>query len=1094
MKKFVLLFIIGCVNTVFSQADNLVTNLTTCGTNGSGVFNLNNATTQALLGYNPSNFQVNFYLTLGDLNANSNPISNTNNFANTTNPQTIYMKIVNTISSEVITKNFDLEVIDNPLVTILTQDYCDYNFDASESIYNGLSSFNGVFITNNNYTINYYESYANAFNSVNPLNQLDPYIINGFGSHTLYVRVQKANVDCYSISTLILNLNNCSESGLPQDMYVCLPDNCFNFSYNTSAIINTLNPTNYQVSYYLTQNDAEANTNPIINSTNFCTVTNQIIYASLYNILTNTSQVFSFNITLNDCTEPPIPGNFYAILCVDIGGTLCVDLTTYNTSVIGTLNPTSYSISYHLSIDEATTNTNAIVTPFCQGEGYYTIYSRITNISDPTQYFIATNILQLNTYAFLGSSAYLFSCDDNDDGIVSLNLIDSESQVGFTNLTYYTNQSDALDQINPISNPTIYSVGALTSSSVFGRYNQTGDCDFIFEIILNTIIGCSNPFECLEANSLCGSLGEPFVNNQYTAYDEPGADYGCLSSHPNPIWFYMQASQNGTINLKIEQNTSSNFDGQLLDVDYIIYGPFSNPTSGCAQLTSGNIVSCSYSAQSTEFPIVPNTITGQYYLIMVTNFSNQYGFIRITDLNPNLGALECSGIRMHAFVDANSNAIKDAGELNFPLGKFHYEKNDSGIIHDIISDTGEYTFYDTNETNTYTLEYSLNTNLTSFYNLTTSNYSDIIVNQGAGVQNYYFPIISTQNYEDLSVAIVPISSPRAGLTYISKIIYSNLGNQTMPSGTITFNHDAVLTITNITQAGTTAIPNGFTYNFSNLLPYETRYFYVTMQVPTFPTVILNQIVNNSATITLTESDFNQENNESSLSQIVLNAYDPNDKIESHGGRIVHSTFATSDYLYYTIRFENTGNANAINVKLTDLLDSKLEESTFQVVNASDSFIVDQVGSIVTILFRNIQLPVSVPDTQIGHGYITFKIKPKAGYAVGDIIPNTANIYFDFNPAIVTNTYTTEFVATLGNTNFAFGNFSYYPNPVKNSLFISNTSTIDSIEITSVLGQTMLSKKVNELQTEINLSELSNGIYFVKVTSEGEEKTVKVIKE
>jgi hypothetical protein len=41
---------------------------------------------------------------------------------------------------------------------------------------------------------------------------------------------------------------------------------------------------------------------------------------------------------------------------------------------------------------------------------------------------------------------------------------------------------------------------------------------------------------------------------------------------------------------------------------------------------------------------------------------------------------------------------------------------------------------------------------------------------------------------------------------------------------------------------------------------------------------------------------------------------------------------------------------------------------------------------------------------------------------------------------------------------------------------------------------MLSKKVNELQTEIEMSSLSNGIYFVKVTSEGQEKMVKIIKE
>jgi hypothetical protein len=84
--------------------------------------------------------------------------------------------------------------------------------------------------------------------------------------------------------------------------------------------------------------------------------------------------------------------------------------------------------------------------------------------------------------------------------------------------------------------------------------------------------------------------------------------------------------------------------------------------------------------------------------------------------------------------------------------------------------------------------------------------------------------------------------------------------------------------------------------------------------------------------------------------------------------------------------------------------------------------------------------------------------------------------------------------TLSNTNFALSNLNYYPNPVNNSLIISNLSVIDEVIVTSVIGQKMLSKKVNELQTEIEMSSLSNGIYFVKVTSEGQEKMVKIIKE
>ena len=86
------------------------------------------------------------------------------------------------------------------------------------------------------------------------------------------------------------------------------------------------------------------------------------------------------------------------------------------------------------------------------------------------------------------------------------------------------------------------------------------------------------------------------------------------------------------------------------------------------------------------------------------------------------------------------------------------------------------------------------------------------------------------------------------------------------------------------------------------------------------------------------------------------------------------------------------------------------------------------------------------------------------------------------------------ISGLSTTNYAFEKLNYYPNPVKNSLTISNSSTIDDIEITSILGQKMIMKSINDLQTEIDLSELANGVYFVKVKSEEQEKTVKIVKE
>ncbi|QZK89214.1 T9SS type A sorting domain-containing protein [Flavobacterium sp. CHNK8] len=84
-------------------------------------------------------------------------------------------------------------------------------------------------------------------------------------------------------------------------------------------------------------------------------------------------------------------------------------------------------------------------------------------------------------------------------------------------------------------------------------------------------------------------------------------------------------------------------------------------------------------------------------------------------------------------------------------------------------------------------------------------------------------------------------------------------------------------------------------------------------------------------------------------------------------------------------------------------------------------------------------------------------------------------------------------STLGIDELAFKNFSFYPNPVKNVISISNDSIIDEITFISIKGETILTQKPNSLSAEIDLSNLSAGIYFLKVTSDGVKETVKIIK-
>ena len=80
------------------------------------------------------------------------------------------------------------------------------------------------------------------------------------------------------------------------------------------------------------------------------------------------------------------------------------------------------------------------------------------------------------------------------------------------------------------------------------------------------------------------------------------------------------------------------------------------------------------------------------------------------------------------------------------------------------------------------------------------------------------------------------------------------------------------------------------------------------------------------------------------------------------------------------------------------------------------------------------------------------------------------------------------VSGLDNTSF-----KVYPNPVKDFLNISYDKVIDNVEVINIIGQTVISKNVNVNHTQIDLSELPSGNYFVKINANGAAKTVKIVK-
>ena len=83
---------------------------------------------------------------------------------------------------------------------------------------------------------------------------------------------------------------------------------------------------------------------------------------------------------------------------------------------------------------------------------------------------------------------------------------------------------------------------------------------------------------------------------------------------------------------------------------------------------------------------------------------------------------------------------------------------------------------------------------------------------------------------------------------------------------------------------------------------------------------------------------------------------------------------------------------------------------------------------------------------------------------------------------------------LGTSAFDASSFKAYPNPVTNVLNLSYSSEIASVEVFNMLGQKVLVKELNVAQGQIDMSNLNSGNYLVKVTADGQTKTIKVIKQ
>ena len=139
------------------------------------------------------------------------------------------------------------------------------------------------------------------------------------------------------------------------------------------------------------------------------------------------------------------------------------------------------------------------------------------------------------------------------------------------------------------------------------------------------------------------------------------------------------------------------------------------------------------------------------------------------------------------------------------------------------------------------------------------------------------------------------------------------------------------------------------------------------------------------------------------------------------------------------------------------------------------------------------LPDSTTNEPASHGHIHYQIRQKNGNQIGDVIKNKAYIYFDYNPPIITNETVNTIYQPTGIWNYAKGNnhIVIYPNPASTEVYIDAEQVFSEItlfnqQMSIITSQSFASTK----SKKVDISSLSNGIYFIK-TNNGEMKKLVV---
>jgi len=456
---------------------------------GIEIFNLNTKDAEAIASVVPGNYSVSYHTSFSNAENNISPI--TGNYTNTTNPETIYVRIVDIDSGCLAINQFQIIVNERPTaIQPPVFEVCDNNAT------NGFATINlnenDDIITNNDNSlvVTYHLTQIEADNGINPLPL--PYV-NVNPTETLFVNVTNPQTQCNSTTTIDIVVLTPPDIVRSPIFYIDACDQEFdgfaNFDLTQieADILNGL--TGVTLTYHLSREDAETGDNPIPNPSNF------------ENTTTETQTIYIRVVGANGCpsiavaeAQPNLlltgPDFSDEIVCdMENDGIEIFDLESLTERILGDIDERiNITITYYETEDDRTNGNNPINTTI----GYtppsipQTLFLQLESdtCSEPEEI-----ILDLQPITEFPDLAQQTVCDTNQDNITVINLstynnLLTQGQTGF-NVTYFETLENAENNTNVL--PTFY-LNTTSPFNVFARITsgENGCFDIsTFEILVN---------------------------------------------------------------------------------------------------------------------------------------------------------------------------------------------------------------------------------------------------------------------------------------------------------------------------------------------------------------------------------------------------------------------------------------------------------------------------------------------------------------------------------------------------------------------------------------------------------------------------------